>query len=181
MKTEIFIMTGIIMAVCATIAVLNYVLYVLITRKSSMRSRMKEAMSQVHEASKKSKSAVVVFPEEQDIPVYDALVQSGRLRRNPLGSGYMLSDDHEKIWSKIPADHVHTKFEPDDGVLTREIDPGTGKLVPVITEKMLLENPGAADEILRKKREEVERMRPKIEEDKRRIVDSMFAIKNKEK
>ena len=40
MKTEIFIMTGIIMAVCATIAVLNYVLYVLITRKSSMRSRM---------------------------------------------------------------------------------------------------------------------------------------------
>ena len=138
-------------------------------------------MSQVFEASKKCKSAVVVFPEDQDIPVYDALVKSGRLRRNPMGSGYMLSDDHEKIWSNIPADHVHTKFEPDDGVLTKEIDPVSGKLVPVITEKMLLENPGAADEILRKKREEVERMRPKIEEDKRRIVDSMFAIKNKEK
>lgn len=179
MNTEIFILTiGIILVVLTSIAVLNYVV---LTRKSNMRSRMEEAMFQVYAAAGKCKSAVVVFPEEQDIPVYEALVKSGSLRRNPLGSGYMLPDDHEKVWSKIPVGHVHSTFEPDDGVLTREIDPKSGKLVPVITEKMLLENPGEADEILRKKREEVERMRPKIEEDKKKIIDSMFAIKNKEK
>lgn len=179
MNTGIFTLTvGIILAVFAAIAVLNYVL---LTRKSNMRGRMEEAMFQVYAAAENCKSAVVVFPEDQDIQVYDALVKSGRLRRNPLGSGYMLPDDYEKVWSKIPVDHVHTKFEPDDGVLTKEIDPVSGKLVPVITEKMLLENPGAADEILRKKREEVERMRPQIEEDKKKVVDSMFALKNKEK
>lgn len=149
------------------------------SKKESMEEEMEEAMFQVIEASKMSKSAIVVIPDESDIPVYEKLVESGKLKKNPLGSGYMLAEDHEKVWSNIPKEHVHPKFEPDDGVLTKDIDPKTGKLVPVITEQMLKEDRSKVKEIIENKIKEVEKIRPEIEMNKKKIAE-MFA-KDKEK
>lgn len=151
------------------------------SKKRDIKNKEKEAMSNILEAAKKCKSAVVVLPEEEDIPVYEKLVSDGKIKRNPLGSGYMLTDDYEKIWSKIPSEHVHAKFEPDDGVLTRDVDPKTGKLVPVITEDMVLNNKEKVNEIIKNKINEIEKIKPKIEEEKRRIIGSIMTLKEKEK
>jgi hypothetical protein len=172
------------MFVAATISLLFFVLLFvikIIRKKVNEKSnRKEEVMMQILDASKKTKSALVVIPDKSDIQLFNELVNEGLLRKNPLGDGYMLTEDHEKIWSKIPTDSIyHSKFEPDDGVLTKDLDPKTGKLVPVITEKMVLEEKEKVDEILRRKKDEIEKIRPVIEAEKRKTIDSILAMKNK--
>lgn len=146
-------------------------------KERKIEERIKEVMSEIYDAAKNTKSAIVVFPDENDIPFYEMMVKKGYIRNNPLGNGYMMTEDYEKMWSKINVDNIcHTKFEPDDGVLTRELDPKTGKLVPVITEKMVFENKEKIQDIIKTKREEVEKLRPKIEEEKRRTEEALKSL-----
>jgi len=47
------------------------------------------------------------FPPDEDKPLYEELVEKGRMVKEPLENGYMFREDYEAVWGNINPNDIH--------------------------------------------------------------------------
>jgi len=47
------------------------------------------------------------FPPDEDKPLYEELVEKGRMMKEPLENGYMFREDYEAVWGGVDPKDIH--------------------------------------------------------------------------